>query len=47
MYKYLLLFCIVLFLSVCGGKKAEPKLIAEIELADRSVRGGSRCRAGD
>lgn len=34
MYKYLLLFCIVLFLSVCGGKKAEPKLIAEIELAD-------------
>ena len=34
MYKYLLLFSIVLFLSACGGKKAEPEQIVEIEPAE-------------
>ncbi|WP_303140747.1 hypothetical protein [uncultured Parabacteroides sp.] len=34
MYKHLLLFSIVLFLSACGGKKAEPEQIVEIEPAE-------------
>ncbi len=37
MYKHLLLFSIVLFLSACGGKKAEPEQIVEIEPADPNI----------
>ena len=52
-YRKVFLFSVVVFLSACAGKNAEQPVTAEIEPVERgisdncSVRGGSRCRAGN